>query len=161
MIVKLYIINLMIMFLLFGGDLFNVKDIIDQSVLKWFRDYILKWEYVEQLIVCDYIFIFRILFWELFDVVKFFDWQEQKEWINIKINFEKLVDWIDDLNLNGSIFYWNIFYIFFDWFKKNNEKLIIEFYFELIIFSLKMVCWILKLEGVDKIIYVLEYFVKK
>lgn len=161
MIVKLYIINLMIMFLLFGGDLFNVKDIIDQSVLKWFRDYILKWEYVEQLIVCDYIFIFRILFWELFDVVKFFDWQEQKEWINIKINFEKLVDWIDDLNLNGSIFYWNIFYIFFDWFKKNNEKLIIEFYFELIIFSLKMVCWILKLEGVDRIIYVLEYFVKK
>lgn len=161
MIVKLYIINLMIMFLLFGGDLFNVKDIIDQSVLKWFREYILKWEYVEQLIVCDYIFIFRILFWELFDVVKFFDWQEQKEWINIKINFEKLVDWIDDLNLNGSIFYWNIFYIFFDWFKKNNEKLIIEFYFELIIFSLKMVCWILKLEGVDRIIYVLEYFVKK
>lgn len=161
MIVKLYIINLMIMFLLFGGDLFNVKDIIDQSVLKWFRDYILKWEYVEQLIVCDYIFIFRILFWELFDVVKFFDWQEQKEWINIKINFEKLVDWIDDLNLNGSILYWNIFYIFFDWFKKNNEKLIIEFYFELIIFSLKMVCWILKLEGVDRIIYVLEYFVKK
>lgn len=161
MIVKLYIINLMIMFLLFGGDLFNVKDIIDQSVLKWFRDYILKWEYVEQLIVCDYIFIFRILFWELFDVVKFFDWQEQKEWINIKINFEKLVDWIDDLNLNGSIFYWNIFYIFFDWFKKNNEKLIIKFYFELIIFSLKMVCWILKLEGVDRIIYVLEYFVKK
>lgn len=161
MIVKLYIINLMIMFLLFGGDLFNVKDIIDQSVLKWFRDYILKWEYVEQLIVCDYIFIFRILFWELFDVVKFFDWQEQKEWINIKINFEKLVDWIDDLNLNGSIFYWNIFYIFFDWFKKNNEKLIIEFYFEMIIFSLKMVCWILKLEGVDRIIYVLEYFVKK
>lgn len=161
MIVKLYIINLMIMFLLFGGDLFNVKDIIDQSVLKWFRDYILKWEYVEQLIVCDYIFIFRILFWELFDVVKFFDWQEQKEWINIKINFEKLVDWIDDLNLNGSIFYWNIFYIFFDWFKKNNEKFIIEFYFELIIFSLKMVCWILKLEGVDRIIYVLEYFVKK
>lgn len=161
MIVKLYIINLMIMFLLFGGDLFNVKDIIDQSVLKWFRDYILKWEYVEQLIVCDYIFTFRILFWELFDVVKFFDWQEQKEWINIKINFEKLVDWIDDLNLNGSIFYWNIFYIFFDWFKKNNEKLIIEFYFELIIFSLKMVCWILKLEGVDRIIYVLEYFVKK
>lgn len=161
MIVKLYIINLMIMFLLFGGDLFNVKDIIDQSVLKWFRDYILKWEYVEQLIVCDYIFIFRILFWELFDVVKFFDWQEQKEWINIKINFEKLVDWIDDLNLNGSIFYWNIFYIFFDWFKNNNEKLIIEFYFELIIFSLKMVCWILKLEGVDRIIYVLEYFVKK
>lgn len=161
MIVKLYIINLMIMFLLFGGDLFNVKDIIEQSVLKWFRDFILKWEYVEQLIVCDYIFIFRILFWELFDVVKFFDWQEQKEWINIKINFEKLVDWIDDLNLNGSIFYWNIFYIFFDWFKKNNEKLIIEFYFELIIFSLKMVCWILKLEGVDRIIYVLEYFVKK
>lgn len=161
MIVKLYIINLMIMFLLFGGDLFNVKDIIDQSVLKWFRDYILKWEYVEQLIVCDYIFTPRTLFWELFDVVKFFDWQEQKEWINIKINFEKLVDWIDDLNLNGSIFYWNIFYIFFDWFKKNNEKLIIEFYFELIIFSLKMVCWILKLEGVDRIIYVLEYFVKK
>lgn len=158
---KSYIINLTTTPPPLGGDPPNVKDITDQSVPKWFRDYIPKREYVEQPIARDYILTPRTSFWEPPDVAKPPDWQEQKEWINIKINLEKPADWIDDPNSNGSIPHWNIPYIPPDWFKKNNEKLTTEFHFELTTPSPKTVRWTPKPEGVDRTTHVPEYLAKK
>lgn len=158
---KSYIINLTTTPPPLGGNPPNVKDITEQSVPKWFRDYIPRQEYVEQPIARDYILTPRTSFWQPPDIAKPPDWQEQKEWINIKINLEKPANWIDDPNSNGSIPHWNIPYIPPDWFKKNNEKLTTEFHFDLTTPNPQTVRWTPKPEGVDRTTHVPEYLAKK
>ncbi|XP_061176186.1 uncharacterized protein LOC133185140 [Saccostrea echinata] len=118
-------------------------------------------EYLEPPVIRDYNLTPKTSFWLPPDVAKPPEWQDQKEWINIKIDLEKPAHWIEDPNSNGSIPRWNIPYIPPDWFKKQNEKLTTQLHFELTTPGPNMVHWSPKPNENDRTTHVPEYLARK
>lgn len=145
-----------------GGEPPSIKDITDKSVPNLNVNFIPRQEYHELPISRNYISTPKTSFWEPPDVAKPPDRQDQKEWINIKINLEKPANWIDDPNSNGSIPHWNIPYIPPDWFKKQKDKMTTELHFELTTPGpIQTVRWSPRPEERDRTTHVPEYMAKK
>ncbi|XP_062592474.1 uncharacterized protein LOC134253916 [Saccostrea cucullata] len=118
-------------------------------------------EYLEPPVIRDYNLTPKTSFWLPPDVAKPPEWQDQKEWINIKIDLEKPAHWIEDPNSNGSIPRWNIPYIPPDWFKKQNEeKHTTQLHFELTTPDPNMVHWSPRPKE-DRTTHVPEYLARK